>query len=121
MACVERTIGEGAALARGGALLFINSSPFSFGDTAFAGCILGAVARAGLPLEQLVLEITEQDAFGRGQPNGTIAQLSAAGVRFAFDDVGTAYSHLKHIDVIRRRRSSCATSSRSPPTSAAAW
>jgi EAL domain-containing protein (putative c-di-GMP-specific phosphodiesterase class I) len=27
--------------------------------------------------------------------------LKSAGVRFAFDDVGSAYSHLEHIDVIR--------------------
>jgi len=48
----------------------------------------------------VILEITEQNSFA-GRPNGSIEMLKAAGVRFAFDDVGSAYSHLEHIDVIR--------------------
>lgn len=103
MACVDQTIGDGGALVRGGALLFINASPLSFGDQAFPDRIMSNAERAGVPLERLVLEITEQNAFGGGRPNGTIERLAAAGVRFAFDDVGSAYSHLQYIDVIRPR------------------
>jgi len=100
MACVDRTILEGAALATGGRLLFINASPLSFADKEFALHILRQAHRAGIALDRLVLEITEQNAFA-GRPNGSIEMLKAAGVRFAFDDVGSAYSHLEHIDVIR--------------------
>jgi EAL domain-containing protein (putative c-di-GMP-specific phosphodiesterase class I) len=100
MACVDRTITEGAALLRGERLLFINTSPLSFSDKHFAQRILDNVRRAGIAFDRLVLEITEQNAFA-GKPNGAIEMLKAAGVRFAFDDVGSAYSHLEHIDVIR--------------------
>src|SRR5436190_5612994 len=101
MACIDRTMIEGAPLVRDGRLLFINASPLSFCDKAFAARVLENARRAGLPLDQLVLEITEQNSFAAGHPNGTIAMLAAEGVRFAFDDVGSAYSHLQHIDVIR--------------------
>lgn len=101
MACVDRTIIEGAPLARDGRLMFINASPLSFGDKAFADRVIHNVRRAGLSPDQVVLEITEQNAFGAGQPNGTIEMLAAHGIRFAFDDVGSAHSHLQYIDVIR--------------------
>ena len=100
MACVDRTMIEGAPLARGGGMLFINASPLSFGDKAFAQRILDNARRAGIALDRVILEITEQNSFA-GRPNGSIEMLKAAGVRFAFDDVGSAYSHLEHIDVIR--------------------
>ena len=100
MACVDRTIAAGAALTAGGPLLFLNASPLAFGDKAFAMRVLDNARRAALPLDRLVLEITEQNSFV-GKPNGCIAMLAEAGVRFAFDDVGSAYSHLEHIDVIR--------------------
>jgi EAL domain-containing protein (putative c-di-GMP-specific phosphodiesterase class I) len=100
MACVDRTIVEGAALLRGERLLFINCSPLSFAEKAFATRILDNALRAGIALDRMVLEITEQNAFA-GRPNGSIEMLKSAGVRFAFDDVGSAYSHLEHIDVIR--------------------
>ena len=100
MACVDRTIIEGAPLLRDGGLLFINCSPLSFADKAFAQRIIDNARRAGIALDRLVLEITEQNAFA-GRPDGSIEMLKAAGVRFAFDDVGSAYSHLDHIDVIR--------------------
>ena len=103
IACIDRTIIEGGPLSRGGRLLFINASPLSFGEKAFADRVMENARRAGVPLEQIVLEITEQNSFAAGHPNGTIAMLAQAGVRFAFDDVGSAYSHLKYIDVIRPR------------------
>ena len=101
-ACIVRTIADGAARVRGdGRLLFINTSPLSYGDKTFPDCIIDNARRAGLPLDRLVLEITEPNSFASGQPNGTIERLAELGVRFAFDDVGSAYSHLKYIDAIR--------------------
>jgi EAL domain-containing protein (putative c-di-GMP-specific phosphodiesterase class I) len=101
MACVDRTIFEGAGLVCDGRMLFINASPLSFGEMAFADRVLEDARRAGISPDRIVLEITEQNAFGGGQPNGSIAMLASHGIRFAFDDVGSAYSHLQHIDVIR--------------------
>jgi EAL domain-containing protein (putative c-di-GMP-specific phosphodiesterase class I) len=101
MACIDRTMIEGAALAHSGRLLFINTSPLSFGDKTFAQRVLENARLARLPLDQLVLEITEQNSFAAGQPNGTVEMLAREGARFAFDDVGSAYSHLPHMDVIR--------------------
>ena len=100
MACIDRTMIEGAPLVRDGRLLFINASPLSFCDKAFAQRVLDNARRADVPLDQVVLEITEQNSFPPGHPNGTIEMLAREGVRFAFDDVGSAYSHLEHIDVI---------------------
>jgi len=47
---------------------------------------------------RLILEITEQAPL-RDEPVvwETIAELRRAGVRFAFDDVGVAYSHFPHL------------------------
>lgn len=101
MACVDRTLIEGAPLVHGGRLLFLNASPLSFGDKAFAARVLENARMARLPLDQLVLEITEQSSFAPGHSNVTVEMLAREGVRFAFDDVGSAYSHLEQIDIIR--------------------
>jgi EAL domain-containing protein (putative c-di-GMP-specific phosphodiesterase class I) len=101
MACIDRTMIEGSALASDERLLFINVSPLSFSNKEFARRVIDNARRADLPLDRLVLEITEQSSFAAGHPNGTIDMLAREGVRFAFDDVGSAYSHLEHIGVIR--------------------
>ncbi|HXG58146.1 MAG TPA: EAL domain-containing response regulator [Thermoanaerobaculia bacterium] len=102
MACLARSVSEGNALARHG-LLFINVHPrtLSAGEQ-FAERFLRIAAVGGVAAERIVVEITEQGGIeDLRSAMEAIEALRASGVRFAFDDVGIAYSHLMHIDRIR--------------------
>lgn len=94
LACLRRACEEGAPLTARG-LLFVNIDPavFSAGKR-----LTDVVLNAAVPPAKLILEITEQAPL-RDEPVvwETIAELRRAGVRFAFDDVGVAYSHFPHI------------------------
>ena len=102
LACVARSLSAGTALAELGPL-FLNIHP----DVFETGEILSKVVqeeaqKAGVPLSRVVLEITEQGSLSDDpQVLATVEQLQSRGVRFAFDDVGVAYSHLPFIDKIR--------------------
>lgn len=94
LACARRACSEGAPLAARG-LLFLNIDPAVFG----AGKRLtDVVCNGAVPPSRLILEITEQAPL-RDEPVvwETIEELRRAGVRFAFDDVGVAYSHFPHL------------------------
>lgn len=102
LACVARSLSAGAALAELGPL-FLNIHP----DVFATGDILSKVVqeeahKAGVPLSRVVLEITEQGSLSDDpEVLATVSHLQSLGVRFAFDDVGVAYSHLPFIDKIR--------------------
>lgn len=99
--CVERTLREAASLPSE-ALLFVNGHPAAVGDPAYAGALLAAAARSGVSMRRLVVELTEQQPIHHADALlATIDALRLHGVRFAFDDVGSAYSHLPLIDRIR--------------------
>ena len=101
-ACIRSSFRSGAVLAQSYPL-FINIHPsvFAKGDRLLDELRAGSEA-AGFGLEKIVLEITEQASLGdRRQVLGTIDRLKQARVRFAFDDVGVAYSHLPFIDAVR--------------------
>src|SRR5688572_17794696 len=101
IACIERAIQHGRKLDPN-AMRFLNLHPAVFDQPQrLVEAILGA-ARGFLPCNRLVLEITEQRALGpREIVLEAVYALQAEGVRFAFDDVGMAYSHLKLIEDIR--------------------
>lgn len=72
--------------------LALNSSPATVGDPRLVGIL------AELPLDRLVLEITEHDAIADvGAINGALAPLRARGLRLAVDDAGAGYSGLQQI------------------------
>ncbi len=102
LACCAASIQAGAQLARG-ALLFLNIHPDVLGHGEVLRDVLARECRdAGVAPETLVLEITEQATL----PNvrsllDTIERLRELGARFAFDDVGIAYSHLPFLDQVR--------------------
>jgi len=102
VACVGNSIRSGAILATTAAL-FLNIHPavFSAGDRLYDAVISNA-RTAGVSLNRVVLEITEQGSLTdeRGALH-TIERLKTAGVRFAFDDIGVAYSHLPFIGKVR--------------------
>ena len=101
IACIERAIQHGRDLDPN-SIRFLNLHPAVFDQPRrLVESILGA-ARGSVPSDQLVLEITEQRALGsREIVMEAVHALKAEGVRFAFDDVGMAYSHLKLIEDIR--------------------
>lgn len=102
IAACRNALRSGAALAAS-APLFLNVHPAVFRSRpSIAEAIVSAARAAGVTLDRVVLEITEQASL-TNDPRviEMITQLKAEGVRFAFDDVGVAYSHLPFIDCVR--------------------
>lgn len=102
LACSAASVRAGAKLA-GWALLFLNVHPdaLAHGD-GLRDVLACECADLDIPPQRIVLEITEQATL----PNtrsllDTIHRLRELGVRFAFDDVGVAYSHLPFLDTVR--------------------
>jgi EAL domain-containing protein (putative c-di-GMP-specific phosphodiesterase class I) len=83
----------------------MNISP----DTLFTDA--GAAFLAGLPLDRIVLELSEHDpVHDYDHLRAVLAPLRSRGMRLAIDDVGAGYSSLRHIvatgpDVIKLDRS----------------
>jgi EAL domain-containing protein (putative c-di-GMP-specific phosphodiesterase class I) len=102
LACCTASIRVGADLARKGGL-FLNIHPEVFGKgDALPNVLARECQDSGVSPERLVVEITEQGTLPRGRALlDTIQRLRDFGVRFAFDDVGVAYSHLPFLDEVR--------------------
>ena len=102
VACIHNSIRAAAVLDRS-APIFINIHPTVFAaGKRLIDAFVSATKDAGLPLNRLVLEITEQSSMADEiKTIATIDELKAAGVRFAFDDLGVAYSHLPFIGKVR--------------------
>jgi EAL domain-containing protein (putative c-di-GMP-specific phosphodiesterase class I)/ActR/RegA family two-component response regulator len=102
LACIARSLHDGAALARKG-LLFLNIHPDVFASGAsFSDTMVSQAERARVGLDRIVLEITEQGSLAHTPAVlKTIGELRKQGIRFAFDDVGVAYSHLPLMDAVR--------------------
>lgn len=102
LACLAHSLHDGAALAKKG-LLFLNIHPDVFAaGTSFPDTISSQAARAGVAMDRIVLEITEQGTLTKTTTMlKNFSDLRSRGVRFAFDDVGVAYSHLPMMDAVR--------------------
>ena len=102
VAAATNAIMTGRDLVRLGILsINIHAAVFTQADR-FTDAVLDAAADARVPLERIVLEITEQAPL----PNiYTVEAVAGAmrnvGLRFAFDDLGLAYSHLTAIAAVR--------------------
>ena len=91
-------------------LLAVNLSRAQLTDASLVDAVEEAVARSGMPIERLQLEITESLA---AQDDGVQAKLHALkglGLRLALDDFGTGYSslsslHLLPVDTVKIDRS----------------
>lgn len=100
-ACLHGAIQSGSQLART-APLFLNIHPTVFSGPALPAVITRECERSGVALNLIVLEITEQGSLADDRSAfDTIKKLQSMGVRFAFDDVGVAYSHLPFLDRVR--------------------
>lgn len=102
LACIERTFETAPDLGEE-RLLFMNIHPAVLLECARLEALLARVsAQRGIPLTRVVCELTEQNHLpNTPRTHEAIDRLRALGVRFAFDDVGMAYSHLPLIDRIR--------------------
>lgn len=102
LACLRRTLRAARQLpARG--KIFINVHPRVVADgDRFARTLVDAARANDIPLDRVVLEITEQEKLEPTEKTlPAIEELRAAGVEFALDDVGMSYSHLDLISRIR--------------------
>lgn len=102
IACIRNSLVASADLP-GSLPIFLNTHPEVFASgTRFVDALVASAEKAGVAFNRIVLEITEQASLGDGRKSlDTIARLKEIGVRFAFDDLGIAYSHLPFMDEIR--------------------
>jgi EAL domain-containing protein (putative c-di-GMP-specific phosphodiesterase class I)/ActR/RegA family two-component response regulator len=102
MVCIRTSLALGAQLAKA-APLFLNVHPTVFASgTAIRDLLLREAEKNEIDPGRIVLEITEQASLTNDRKViDAIQQLKGTGVRFAFDDVGVAYSHLPFIDTVR--------------------
>lgn len=102
IACIRKSFRAAPAL-RGSLPLFLNTHPAVFATgSRFVDAVVAEAEQAGVSFNRIVLEITEQASLGDSRKAlETIGRLKELGVRFAFDDLGIAYSHLPFMDAIR--------------------
>jgi EAL domain-containing protein (putative c-di-GMP-specific phosphodiesterase class I) len=75
--------------------LFLNVDPAVIETNKFTETFRSVAKRASVPLDRIVIEVTERSGFVDAQRVGEVfAALRHDGVRFALDDHGSAYSHL---------------------------
>jgi EAL domain-containing protein (putative c-di-GMP-specific phosphodiesterase class I) len=102
MAAAACSIASGSPLARLGILsLNIHPEVFAHADR-FTDVIMDSAADAQVSPHRLVLEITEQGPLpDLGAVEAVSTMMRRHGIKFAFDDVGIAYSHLRAIAAVR--------------------
>jgi EAL domain-containing protein (putative c-di-GMP-specific phosphodiesterase class I)/ActR/RegA family two-component response regulator len=102
IACIGSSLGAAAQLPVA-APIFVNIHPAVFSSGArLHDCLVNESRRSGISLNRVVLEITEQASLSDARHVAfTIDKLKGLGIRFAFDDVGIAYSHLPFIGDVR--------------------
>jgi len=100
-ACIEATMHEAKVFPES-LTLFMNVHPAALDDMGVVLALESSSRKSGIDLSRVVLEITEQQEI-RQHPTlfESIDRLRSLGARFAFDDVGVAYSHLPLIERIR--------------------
>ncbi len=79
----------------------VNVSPLSLQDPDFANRVLNQLDRSGVPVDRLVIEMTESAAMA--DPKITRRQLDTlhkAGVRLSIDDFGTGHSSLAYLSTL---------------------
>jgi EAL domain-containing protein (putative c-di-GMP-specific phosphodiesterase class I) len=109
---------------RRGVWLGVNISARQLLDQGMVASVVDALAEAGLPAGQLVLEVTEQVALrDLDAAEARLGELRHAGVRLAIDDFGTGASAIGHLrrldfDLIKIDGSLVAEVQRSPDAQA---
>ncbi len=79
----------------------LNVSGSFFASQKFVHSILNSLEREGVPLEAVVLEITEQVAVASsGGADQRMAELVQQGLKFAIDDFGAGYSSYNYLKTL---------------------
>jgi len=100
-ACIETTMRATVTFPES-IRLFLNMHPAALDDVGIAATLAASARKSGIDLSRVVLEITEQQELRHTDSLfAAIDQLREFGIRFAFDDVGVAYSHRPLIEKIR--------------------
>ncbi|HEX7153677.1 MAG TPA: EAL domain-containing protein [Thermoanaerobaculia bacterium] len=104
LACLRRTLRQAHALPQG-AKIFINIHPHVLNEgEKLQRTLVQEANDGGIPLTNVVLEITEQEKLSSAPAvMTTVEELRGLGITFALDDVGVSYSHLERIDRIQPR------------------
>ncbi|MEV8512771.1 EAL domain-containing protein [Dactylosporangium sp. NPDC051484] len=103
-----------------GLTMSVNVSVRQFRSPGFVQRVLGELARAQLPADALIMEITESLLLGDDEHiHADLAALRDAGVRVSIDDFGTGYSSLSYlhrvaVDTLKLDRSFVETVASSP-------
>ena len=99
--CIEATMREAVTFPES-LTLFMNVHPAALDDMGVVLALESSAQKSGINLSRVVIEITEQQEI-RQTPSlfESIDRIRDLGCRFAFDDVGVAYSHLPLIERIR--------------------
>jgi EAL domain-containing protein (putative c-di-GMP-specific phosphodiesterase class I) len=101
LAAIHSALGTAETLPAN-ALLFVNADPAVLSSSRLPSVVREGAENAAFPLTRLVIEITERSAlFNVSAAMRVLDELRMSGVRFAFDDFGSAHSHLSHIQLIR--------------------
>ena len=94
-------LSQAAAWRAGGRSLrmAVNISARDLADATLPDRVTSALARSGIPADQLTLELTES-AIMADEARGTevLSQLRELGVRISLDDFGTGYSSLAYLE-----------------------
>jgi EAL domain-containing protein (putative c-di-GMP-specific phosphodiesterase class I)/DNA-binding CsgD family transcriptional regulator len=81
--------------------LSVNVPPSLLRGRSMLGRVRAATERTGLPLQRLVLEITESALMEDVElARATMLELRALGVRMAIDDFGSGYSSLRRLQTL---------------------
>jgi EAL domain-containing protein (putative c-di-GMP-specific phosphodiesterase class I) len=85
--------------------LSVNLSARQLGDPTLAGLVADVLAESGLPVDALVLEVTESALITDAEAAGVVlAELEELGVGIAIDDFGTGYASLEQLRRFRTAR-----------------
>jgi EAL domain-containing protein (putative c-di-GMP-specific phosphodiesterase class I) len=83
-------------LVRNGGFLSINFSPLCFARSEeFLTATIQAATRVGLPLNRIIVEITENESIGKEQLDGIIDGHRRYGFATAIDDFGAGFNGLE--------------------------
>jgi EAL domain-containing protein (putative c-di-GMP-specific phosphodiesterase class I) len=99
--CRNTAIQSAARVPRRG-LLFLNASPGAVQDPEWgSGEVERRLRAAGIPTDQVVVEITERVAVGRSESfQAALKSFKARGFRVAVDDMGAGYASLQTLAAI---------------------
>jgi diguanylate cyclase (GGDEF)-like protein len=72
----------------------INTEAVQLEDAGFADFVIGTAGRLGVPMDAIVLEVTEHALSSGEVVTSQLQRLRSLGARVALDDFGTGYSNL---------------------------